>query len=374
MASLRLLLIILLGNVALFCLQMLLFEHYTEKLLRPRLMVGDKGWHFGATTRADGPTTTTSSLATTSKEGLMPAIRVEKTRQAIVKNTNKQPQLPKIKIPQPKFVNIPGSAINQRTNDPRVIYFLHIHKSGGTNMCKAARANNETAAATNCNPQQDQRCCGGGDSLFAQQFFVQVTNFTFVANERDMYSAMDLKNYRYVVMLRNSLERYKSHWKNVCRVHGANQAGTFTSWWTRQPDNWSVRKICGTKCIKIPKFHISVSQFEYVLERLRKFEDILFLERFNETFTKFARRVGWTQLPIPVSSYSHFDYPKDSGEWDPLMSALDDALYEYAEALYRGESEPALKPTTQALVHKYFQEGPGRLCTSPCCHTNCSVY
>jgi hypothetical protein len=130
--------------------------------------------------------------------------------------------------------------------DDRITYLLHLHKSAGTHMCLAARANNVRVAATNCNVQNDQRCCGNGDTFEAQRTFAARTEFELVANERDMYSAMDTASYRYVVVLRDSRDRYISHWKNMCRQH--NDTSTeFQDWWERQPDNWNTRKICGTR-------------------------------------------------------------------------------------------------------------------------------
>lgn len=71
-----------------------------------------------------------------------------------------------------------------KTTDGRIIYFQHIHKSGGSTMCRIAALNHmKTALKTNCNVQEDQRCCGGSDSLTALQRFAETTPYSFVANE-----------------------------------------------------------------------------------------------------------------------------------------------------------------------------------------------
>jgi hypothetical protein len=69
--------------------------------------------------------------------------------------------------------------------DGRIIYFQHIHKSGGSTMCRIATLNQmKTSLKTNCNVQPDQRCCGNGsDSAEALAAFAESTPFTFVANE-----------------------------------------------------------------------------------------------------------------------------------------------------------------------------------------------
>jgi hypothetical protein len=69
--------------------------------------------------------------------------------------------------------------------DGRIIYFQHIHKSGGSTMCRIATLNQmKTSLKTNCNVQADQRCCGNGsDSAEALRAFADSTQYTFVANE-----------------------------------------------------------------------------------------------------------------------------------------------------------------------------------------------
>jgi hypothetical protein len=106
---------------------------------------------------------------------------------------------------------------------------------------------------------------------------------------------------------------------------------------------------------------------------LRHFDDFLFVERFNESFTKFAARVGWTIMPVPKKSARSVTVGDDSDTWDPLMSALDDALYEHALALYFG-NEPSLSVLQSGAVDSYFALGPERGCTLPCCHPTCSEY
>ncbi|GKY92288.1 hypothetical protein MPSEU_000199900 [Mayamaea pseudoterrestris] len=265
-------------------------------------------------------------------------------------------------------------------NDNRTIYFLHIHKSAGTLLCATARANKLNVSKSNCNIQTNQRCCGGDDSLEAQQTFARTTHYDLVANERDMYTAMDTSMYRYVIVLRNSQARYFSHWKNMCRAYN-DMTTTFHSWWTRQPDNWIVRKICGTRCMNKPKYQLSEEDFTYALERLRLFENIMFTERFQETYQTFARHIGWTVPPPKFPKYddSTFAYAKDVAmedtAWDPLMSVLDDVLYEYAVNLYESHQQPPqLSNASRRKIREYLADGPSRACTNECCHEKCSTY
>jgi len=269
------------------------------------------------------------------------------------------------------------SATPPHQKEDRIIYFLHLHKSGGTSMCLAAAQNlgeDRVNLVDNCNVQSDQRCCGGSDSLEAQQAFARTTRYRFVANERDLYEALDTQDYRYVVTLRNSRERYLSHFRHMDR-ETPRYRDPFSTWWTGQPDNWNVRKICGTRCSNVPKFQLTAQLFNYSLDRLDQFEDLLFVEDYSESYRRFAQRVGWAHASIPNGNQQGpiIQSSKNNNhtlldDWDPLMSALDDALYEYAWAKYRGEQPP------HPQVDTYFAEGPGRNCSTLCCTVRCSPY
>lgn len=257
----------------------------------------------------------------------------------------------------------------------RIIYYLHIHKSAGSTMCIGAQKNGMKVSDKNCNVQRDQRCCGGGDDLASQEAYALSTDKDFVANEQDMYEAMDMVHYRYVVTLRKSRDRYLSHWKNVVRLYYPNYMTNFSTWWQQQPDNWNFRKICGSRCMFVPKFRITEDLFQYTVERLNNFEDILIFEHFNETFTTFAYNVGWEKMPLTKGGKKkNVTYPDSGGAWDPLMTALDDALYEIGEARARGQSESSFSVETLQSIHRYFEQGKLRECNSPCCSSVCSQY
>jgi hypothetical protein len=275
-----------------------------------------------------------------------------------------------------KWEYLPAST--KREKEKRVIYFLHLHKAGGTTLCDAAKANGMITSPANCNVQYDQRCCGYGDTLYDQQRFARDTKFTFVANEGDMYREMDVEHYRYVTILRDSQSRYRSHWKHTIRAQkGAVQS--FSSWWQLQPDNWTTRKICGTACIHVPKFRITRRLFEMTVDRLGKFEDIMILEEFNSTYTQFAHHVGWEKLPVPLlekkSKYeSAISFRNaEEAQWGPLMSVLDDTLMEIARQRSRGVVKPVLTDERVAALSAYFEEGPRLDCKNPCCGM-CSAY
>lgn len=251
-------------------------------------------------------------------------------------------------------------------------------------MCRLAALNQmKTPLKANCNVEPSQRCCGNNDSMEALQEFARTTTYNFVANESDMYEAMDTSLYRYVLLLRESQSRYLSHYRHVYRSTSSRTVTfgeeSFSSWWKGQPDNFSFRKICGTRCMDVPKYKITKELFAYTMDRLDKFEDFLFLDNFDESLKKFSKHVGWSKRPRYAQNEDKTEkhmYPSlETDDWDPNMSALDDAIYEFALQKYNGTTQPSLSEQTQGDVEKYFEHGATSLCTHPCCtEAACSVY
>jgi hypothetical protein len=191
-----------------------------------------------------------------------------------------------------------------------------------------------------------------------------------------MYEAMDTDRFRYIIVLRKSLSRYISHYKHAYRAFNFQE--TFSVWWQTQPDNFTFRKICGTRCQNISKYQLSPEIFQYTLARLSKFEDFAFIERFKDSLLQLSRRIGWSKKPSFVQNSDEHDdafYPHiNEQDWDPMMSALDDALYEYAEQLFDGVATPSFSAATEKRMNDYFAKGPLQACETPCCSPVCSLY
>jgi len=155
--------------------------------------------------------------------------------------------------------------------------------------------------------------------------------------------------------------------------------GNFTKWMDGQPDNYSLRMICGTKCLKVPKYGISKELFDYSLEKLwTDFSHILFVEDMDESFARFATSYGWNKLDATTGKKKENQKPKSESSSsmqynEPFLTVLDDALYEFAKRKYNSngddhDSLPDLRPfENQKMVDMYFREGPNRNCTNSCC-------
>jgi len=204
--------------------------------------------------------------------------------------------------------------------------------------------------------------------------------------------------------------------------------GNYTKWIFGQPDNYNVRMICGSRCIDVPKYQLTKELFNYTLERIwYNFSHIIFVEDMEESFNRFATAYGWnndtndsdsisstatTRIQTALQHQQHRDKTtatqteKSSSSslhgWDPYMSVLDDALYEFAKRKYECDSRtddvansnsnnnkngtnsssplstskvslplaslPLLeKFKNQDLLDQYFREGHLRNCTNACC-------
>jgi hypothetical protein len=285
----------------------------------------------------------------------------------------------------------------RRGNNNKILFLVHIHKSAGSSLCHMAKRNRlRVRSRTNCNVQPDQRCCGGKDTIAAQEYFANTTLYDLVAIETEMYDSMVPQYYDYIVILRNSRARYFSHWLHVLRYYNSTTAGTFPQWWSGQPDNWNTRVLCGPRCLQPNKYALTRDMFQYTLDRLRLFEDILFVEDMAHSFRKFTKKHQWTGMPMIEKNTAldvtwkksneqnrNFLLPllkndardSEAHDWDPLMSALDNALYEFGQ-----RKEAGLEPfdnftvSVQQELDQYFDTGPFRNCTNICCGTTCSVY
>eukprot|EP00934_Nitzschia_sp_Nitz4_P008628 Nitzschia sp. Nitz4//scaffold70_size99833//11331//12560//NITZ4_004584-RA/size99833-processed-gene-0.91-mRNA-1//1//CDS//3329557102//8618//frame0 len=301
----------------------------------------------------------------------------------------------------------------RRQRKPRygkVLYFLHIHKAGGTFFCNYVLKNHVHASKrNNCNVQPDFYCCGKEDTIEAQIQYAKTTQWDLVATERDMYEHMAVDSYTYIVSLRQSKDRYYSHWghlkralKQVKYVGDSSwlfgnitvdqvpkkyhpKLGNFSQWWAGQPDNWNTRILCGPKCRPQPKYQITRDQFEYALQRLTRFSFVLLVEDMQGSYDKIAAHYNWTRYGDIVRG----DFLKKNGNqnankkppeiplslepWDPSMSALDDALYEFAQRKNRGDEDLWRQFSNQEALDAYFRAGPSEQYTH-ICGASCTPY
>lgn len=279
--------------------------------------------------------------------------------------TSKKPPIQYKKKPQ-----IPSPRTKLLGN--RIVYYLHIHKTGGSTLCHSAFVNHlKVKRSQNCNVQHDQHCCGEADTLAASTRFFETSFYTFVANEAEMYETMDTTRYFYVVTMRHAQTRYLSHWNHVQQLYKKDDMPGFAHWWKQQPDNYSTRMICGPSCLKTPKFGITPNQFDKTLARLSQFEGFLFVEDYEQSFTKLQQQLGWTTVgkkeQVAGNHYLDNKSTVEGSDFDPAMGVLDEAIYEFAMMKYLGNPNPALSDETLSTLDLYFEDVAHRHCRDPCC-------
>lgn len=209
----------------------------------------------------------------------------------------------------------------------RPVFFLHLHKAGGTFMCGLARRNGLVInAVDNCNVQPDQRCCGG-DSVAAHVAFANTTRYGFVASESYMYDAMAPEVFTYAVILRDAWARYLSHYRHITRLYRQHRYtnDSFFAWLDGQPDNWATRHLCGTRCMAKPKFALNRGDFVFAQRRLEAFAFVARLERPAEMAALLVG-LSWNITDAGKNSggrYRLFDQTTATKR----MTVLDDCLY-----------------------------------------------
>ena len=290
----------------------------------------------------------------------------------ILKNEQNQ-----LQFKNEKFENQSQSQVNS-PHKKKILYFLHFHKAGGTSICWSAKSNgykvNDGVGGQNCNVflpnKPNMPCCG--NTIQDQQNFAKSTKYTFIANERSMYSEMDTVYYDYLTILRDPWDRYSSHYKFARdNYFGEEVLGKFDVWAKNQPDNYMVRNLCGPKCISVSRGKLSKYHLEYAKSRLEKFKIILILENLDEGMEILYNNFNWKRQEKSVHRQGYNNH-KEIVATDEIKNRLrelvtfDLELYEYGKYLSR-------KLIEESYSRKKYSELEGE-CDGPCCGDKCSEF
>mmetsp|Transcript_1815 Transcript_1815/g.4205 ORF Transcript_1815/g.4205 Transcript_1815/m.4205 type:complete len:518 (-) Transcript_1815:475-2028(-) len=204
----------------------------------------------------------------------------------------------------------------------RLGYFLHIHKGGGTSVCKSMKAYGENTYKGNCNMgEPHSRANLASGSLATQKkLFDRMLGIgrTFVANEW-MLPSQILKQpgLVYITLLRNPLARTESHYamamkqaiskiesdslyasclwgpqlpdyKTISSKRPRESSRNRIYFARNSPDNWQTRALCGTPCAAVPfgalrKKHLTIAKKNLV----RVFDAVGILEQYSESMNLF---------------------------------------------------------------------------------------
>jgi len=276
----------------------------------------------------------------------------------------------------------------------KILFFLHLHKSGGTSMCLLAKANGyRTRPYYNCNVYFEREklnvglfnntksCCG--NTIQQQIEFAQTNRYEFIANEVGLADELDFTNYDYIVTLREPMSRYISHYEQTVALHRnrwfrKNKLGRWVDpgaldWIRGQQDNYLLRKICGPKCEKLPRGKLTEEHLEQAKTRLGQFGAIIILDKFQESLKILRSKFNWKIIDDKKRNehkksgrrVNATEKAQIAEELD-FMITFDKELYAYGQ--YLNQQQVALAGGTRKYYRTGFQN-----CSTGCCGKKCSV-
>jgi len=242
-------------------------------------------------------------------------------------------------------------------NGTGTVLFKHVHKAGGTTMCRLATQNMITEDvqlpfredwSTNCVPYESflgphpavgsddismraslsfrQRKLQGawlGGACFLgfltpAQLRVLPTHYlplNFVASEGPLPDSLPLDiTFAMVTMLRNPVDRVLSsfrwfqymtqampHSPTECHAYQAPANATLQEWLHMYPDNWMTRELAGTKVLFRRDAHgfpapLTSEDLATAKQRLRMFSAVLIMERWDSSMKLMEQLFHWKDV------------------------------------------------------------------------------
>ena len=233
----------------------------------------------------------------------------------------------------------------------RIHYALHVHKSGGTTLCKMARKNGESTRMTNnCNfPGDGPHTLGivpSSASLSCQERYDRSIKegITFSTFERFVavhVGELDCPHlFVYMLVVRDPIERAESH----VAVHGGKTARTdplyrhvplLDSDYAR--DNYLTRTLIGERGFsgEVPLGELTESHLEVAKGAIDKFEVVIRLSEFTLDAVQLRDVLGWEDVrPIRANGRRESKPRQEMAAFNSTglreKNAIDLQLYRYA--------------------------------------------
>ena len=253
-------------------------------------------------------------------------------------------------------------------------YFFHVHKCGGSSVCKLAEAHGEKVNfMNNCNgnPQLAFDCNHDKRSLAEQSADDQLAslraaNYTFVANEcTTPHEMVNHSSVLYAISLREPLERAASNFRYAARWNytdfGTNDFDTFIleglnrsttnrtgpvanskGWKESTFSDYETRYLSG----KLEVGPVTDDHLKAAKAALRRMDVLIDMDYPQESMQLLGKTFGWEQdLKLPAENSLGGDSDDDdvlsvSDEAYAKLMALnakDIELYEYMQQLAAGQ-------------------------------------
>lgn len=276
----------------------------------------------------------------------------------------------------------------------KIAFYVHVHKSGGTTLCKTAQTNGEEVNKdNNCNMKGDGPWTITGKTLSRtceeRHQLAKENGYSFVAMERFLLEdELDCKErFLYILMIRDPEKRHKSHIdvhrhgvfqdkhrgfigrKKIKTKRRKKKGPDYFPMITRRAvrrrltkrevksdlgialmdndlsgDNYLTRILLGERGFNgtLPIGSITNKHGEEARKKLDQFDVILRLEKFDEDKVQLITHLGWTEWIGVANARAKEQADSSDSNEDPspntfeLNNSIDSALYKHASALAKG--------------------------------------
>lgn len=262
------------------------------------------------------------------------------------------------------------------------VIWIHLHKAGGTMICKFAKINNEVVIEpeVTCNLEPENGALAefhvpdriDGNAQAGQQRhridcaqrleLYRCNGFTWGQIEREV-NLEDIgcnDSFMYGIMLRKPMDLMVSNlnfdkwnatnvvaWLQDAEVnieYPCGEACKHAGWpqlgW-QVFDNFAVRTLNGYDVWRQPPGHVKEKDLEQAKQRLVAMDVVMVLEDLDQDKVQLEKVMGWKNTELTqIRHYSHSqDFTGDQYAFLKQLNKYDDALYTYAREIARQRRE-----------------------------------
>ena len=273
------------------------------------------------------------------------------------------------------IITIIVDSVDTSMNDR--IYYLHIHKSGGSTICEIAKVNGLTKGEYNCNVPPNERHLLRGTPQEQKRLYNKISN-RFIANEDELADEVDWELYSYMTVIRHPFTRAYSHYNHAKGYHKLDIS--FKEWVTNRPDNILTRILCGTSCMEVKQGHLNDTHLNKAMYNLHHFDVVFTLENLHRSMGLLKDIYGLKQVDSDkyrkgtLFSTKHdteailgdlFNKDAEFAEFMNLHYSMDLIIYSYADYINKN----MLHDSNAEQIRSIYKD-----CDNKCCSNACSKF